>query len=164
VREKELLNMRRLKFRVWHIDKKCWLPADKALEVMGFHHYLQPNSKYYGHAVVQQATGRVDRNGKDIFEGDIIKIYDTEDTYPTEKEKISGRPVMVQIIRYAKVYWNEANCGYSKEYLDWFKTSAGDETGQPVRGGYLSFKSSEKYEVINNIFEVSYEKNNVQGF
>jgi hypothetical protein len=61
---------REIKFRVWDQHKKCFV------NVSDFQFRKDGTVDYFGHKITfQQFTGLLDKNGKEIYEGDIL-IYE----------------------------------------------------------------------------------------
>ena len=76
--------MRPLKFRVWDKEYKDWLAQDtfaisdkgdvltyRSGGLLGPTWLLENNSEIF---IIQQFTGLLDKNGKEIYEGDIITV------------------------------------------------------------------------------------------
>lgn len=154
--------MRTLKFRVWDtkgkkflegipfkeymLDEDCWDHHDMDNDD-GFRfspQYL--HETFDGRLVWDQFIGRKDDKGTDIYTGDILLITTNEEHY-TEDNLL---PKWRQVSRRVKTYFDEDNLCFWVEYLDWFMTSAGPNTGKPVRG-FLS--KYDKVEIVGNIYE-----------
>lgn len=58
---------REIKFRVWHTKRQCWVAFDVGDITEG-------NIADDENCTVQQYTGLKDKNGKEIYEGDVLSI------------------------------------------------------------------------------------------
>lgn len=115
------MNRDRFKFRVWDIEFKKYYPAsDFCIED------LQDSGD---EIIVEQCTGRKDKNGRLIFEGDVVKTI--------WEERVDWTRLVQHVEHLFEVYYN--GMGFSLRNL---KTKA----------GHVMWKSAD-YEVIGNVHE-----------
>ena len=72
--------MRAIKFRAWH-KKRMWylLPWRFKYNDGGFSHFFNGHNAPQKEVVLMQFTGLKDKNGKEIYEGDIIRYSQSHD-------------------------------------------------------------------------------------
>ena len=117
--------MREIKFRAWDINNKemshCW----------NIKHVPQATMAMLGHdspIVLQQFTGLLDKNGKEIYEGDIMRW---EDRNPPKEETTSHS--------FGNVYWGNSGMWMVELNEDWHFP--------------LGENLDHSFEVIGNIYE-----------
>jgi uncharacterized phage protein (TIGR01671 family) len=122
---------RELKFRVWNKHAKCFVNDDvefySTMNLLDLFKFFKDYSQI-DDFIIQQYTGLKDKNGKEIYEGDIVHYLFDGDSYP--KEAVDEFLV----------------CGYELENA-WFVFT--DDIGY----GYYWMEISGRCEVVGNIFE-----------
>ncbi len=114
---------REIKFRVWDNTIHSFVSQDTLKEIFGLDLFnISQNSKKY---TIQQFTGVLDKNGKEIFEGDLIKNN-------SHNNEICEIGYFTDI--YASFGYRGIDCKGDFYHLH-------------------SYKSGKDFEVIGNIFE-----------
>lgn len=117
---------REIKYRAWDVFNDCYTYSNKAANLAQFFTRCQALIEGGNKLIFEQFTGLKDKNGKEIYEGDV-----TQDTYHINNEEYKSG---IQI-----VYWDSNNCSFS------IKPS------RPY--GYSPLYYSDKREVVGNIHE-----------
>lgn len=124
--EKQMDHFRVLKFRAWKDENKKWLFWQNIYESNAFWEDIH----YPDTLPVMQYTGLKDKNGKDIYEGDVVEL----------KSKKGWKRGSNHMRGIGKVY-------YSSESLE-YRVKKDDGQGMILHWG-----GTESIEVIGNIHE-----------
>ncbi|KKL94791.1 hypothetical protein LCGC14_1861110 [marine sediment metagenome] len=116
--------MREIKFRAWDLFGKQMVYTDDfghldCSDMVPFWKSAQANEWQE----IMQYTGLKDKNGKEIYEGDIVKYIIPEDE-PVKDKRV--------------IFWREDTCGFQAKTLD---------------SKYTGFIQNDYIEIIGNIYE-----------
>src|SRR3990167_7597923 len=120
--------MRKIKFRAWDKTRKCFVTAN-ALWITG---QMGIEGKWPD-IEIMQFTGLLDRNGKEIYEGDIVHFRESPKVIGCEEREAVEMKAMVQ--------WSSEGADFEM---------VGDYFGNNLIRG---FNGSQGIEVIGNIHE-----------
>lgn len=129
--------MKKLKFRVWDKLSKVFIYPDKGYQG---HYVLSLDGKFTNlqngsggdECVVQQFTGLKDKNNKEIYEGDLVKL-------------IYGENLIAEVYHQTNMGCLRLKCNDGQSYP--FVVYRFDESNKPI--GVVNVAE----EVIGNIFE-----------
>ena len=145
--------MRTIKFRAWDKDKKCFIPTEKwavvstdfnAFGIMleDWENYKQGEYFYSNSQELMQFTGLHDKNGREIYENDIVKWGHTEG-YGSEMWHRAAVVEMYPALQFRILHYIDTQTMERKE---------GDN--YVFKFGRFMYAQTDKYlEVIGNVHE-----------
>ena len=108
--------MREIKFRAWNKNTKKMYKIGQITLEKGTWNYEPDNREYIGMSmpyqpsfILMQYTGLKDKNGKEIYEGDIVKSY----YYIPKQDGTEGERYTIKTIEY-----DEVRCKYNIDMFE----------------------------------------------
>jgi uncharacterized phage protein (TIGR01671 family) len=116
-------NMRQIKFRAWKKAAKTMEVGNFALGANGAVHFSDGDFLGSAQIVLMQFTGLLDKNGKEIYEGDVVEYTPNPLVFPNTHEVYQA-------------VWIRNGFAFRKD-----------------KGSFSPYLSEDKLQVIGNIYE-----------